>query len=31
MKASKMLTLQQLDDIFPHWNELIDTSTEFCR
>ncbi|CAH8659219.1 unnamed protein product [Schistosoma bovis] len=31
MKASKMLTLQQLDNIFPHWNELIDTSTEFCR
>ncbi|CAH8679932.1 unnamed protein product [Schistosoma rodhaini] len=31
MKASKMLTLQQLNDIFPHWNELIDTSTEFCR
>ncbi|TNN18632.1 Intersectin-1 [Schistosoma japonicum] len=29
LKASKMLTMQQLDDIFPHWNELIDTSTEF--
>ncbi|KAK4474698.1 hypothetical protein MN116_001826 [Schistosoma mekongi] len=29
LKASKMLTVQQLDDIFPHWNELIDTSTEF--
>ncbi|CAH8575904.1 unnamed protein product [Schistosoma turkestanicum] len=31
MKSLKMLTTQQLDDIFPHWNELIDTSTEFYR
>ncbi|CAH8645547.1 unnamed protein product [Heterobilharzia americana] len=29
LKAVKMLTTQQLDDIFPHWDELITTSADF--
>ncbi|CAH8871195.1 unnamed protein product [Trichobilharzia szidati] len=31
LKAAKLLNAQLLDDIFPHWDELIETSTELCQ